>query len=63
MLNSGQPPMVFFMGGIISGCVAAVVLVIYMNKVLPPKGKRNMKKGLPTSGSPSHITLDDEKTA
>ena len=53
------------MGGIISGCVAAVVLVLYMNKNLPNKGGRKNvhRKGQPSSGSPTAISLDEEKTA
>ncbi len=35
LLNNSQPPMVYFLGGSICGCVAAVILVIYMNKNMP----------------------------
>jgi hypothetical protein len=55
------------MGGIISGGVAAVVMVIYMNKTMPIKkgaGKRLSRKGGPSSGFPDEeICLDEEKQA
>jgi len=35
LMNNSQPPMVYFLGGSICGCVAAVILVIYMNKNMP----------------------------
>ena len=56
--------MVYFLGGVILGSIAAVFLVIYLNKTAKGKSKaRGLKsrKG-PTSGSPI-LSLDEEKDA
>jgi len=65
-----QPPLVYFMGGIIVGCFGAVVMLIYSNKNmnLGGKGKKGYGKkkglgGIPNTWSPSAENLDDEKNA
>ena len=56
----GQPPTVWFLLGLIAGCITAVVLVSQMNaNKLQNKKIRNGKFGAPSSGSAECI--DEEK--
>ena len=63
-VDAGHPPSVWFLLGLIAGCIAAVFLVSHLNsqKLQNKRKGANNKNRAPSSGSPVE-SLDEEKTA
>lgn len=62
-VSTSHPPTVWFLLGLVGGCIAAVFLVSHLNsQKLQSKKTAINKKRAPSSGSPIEC-LDEEKNA